>query len=293
MGLMYFPRYIKREGRDYFYMTLRHLLPGPPVPPPGQGGEAVPWTVKGLAQHGFPYALATARVKLASGTSVQIVKVDPRMVTPFDTRARQQVASGAATGAAAADRAPPVVAALVVSPAAQGEAEAAQGLSIWSTPDAFSVADEPLLPAAVRLVTGKSPESLAQAKAAAGVQQDAGMLVYAQTVGDAGPEPVAVATDELVSLLARVGVVDPLVLSEPLSLALGGDTDLSGQATRLQGDGVRVDLYRVPGPGARRIFPDTAVVPLKEWYPLQARRIRYFKKKKADKDEDKAGGTDP
>ena len=28
MGLMHFPRYIKREGRDFFYMTLRHVLPG-------------------------------------------------------------------------------------------------------------------------------------------------------------------------------------------------------------------------------------------------------------------------
>ncbi len=27
MGLMNFPRYIKRESRDYFYMTLRHVLP--------------------------------------------------------------------------------------------------------------------------------------------------------------------------------------------------------------------------------------------------------------------------
>ena len=29
MGLMNFPRYIQREARDFFYMTLRYLLPGP------------------------------------------------------------------------------------------------------------------------------------------------------------------------------------------------------------------------------------------------------------------------
>ena len=28
---MNFPRYIKREGRDYFYLTLRYVLPGEPM----------------------------------------------------------------------------------------------------------------------------------------------------------------------------------------------------------------------------------------------------------------------
>ena len=28
MPLMNFPRYIHREARDFFYLTLRHVLPG-------------------------------------------------------------------------------------------------------------------------------------------------------------------------------------------------------------------------------------------------------------------------
>jgi hypothetical protein len=63
-----------------------------------------------------------------------------------------------------------------------------------------------------------------------------------------------------------------------------------GQPNVQLGVQARVELYRRPGPGARRIFPDTRVVPLKEWYPLQARRIRYFKKKKEDGDD---GSADP
>ena len=35
---------------------------------------------------------------------------------------------------------------------------------------------------------------------------------------------------------------------------------------------------RAPAPGARRIFNDTAIVEPEVWVPLQAKRIRYFKK---------------
>ena len=73
-----------------------------------------------------------------------------------------------------------------------------------------------------------------------------------------------------------------MLLAAPLPLALGGDTSLGGQALRLPAESAQVRLIRKPGPGARKIFPDTPVVPLKDWYPLQAKRIRYFKK--ADKD---------
>ena len=135
------------------------------------------------------------------------------------------------------------------------------------------------------------PEQLARAAAAAGVQEEAGMLVYVELASAAGGAGGDVATAELVELLQGVGVTEPLVLAEPLSIALGGDTDLAGRATRLTGEGARVELYRRPGPGARRIFPDTRVVPLKEWYPLQARRIRYFKKKKKEDGDD--GSADP
>ena len=76
-------------------------------------------------------------------------------------------------------------------------------------------------------------------------------------------------------------------MAEPLAIALGGDTTISGAAVRLPDAEERVRLLRAAGPGGRRIFEDTPVVPFKEWYPLQARRIRYFKKpKKKEENED-------
>ena len=60
MGLMNFPRYIDREARDFFYLTLRPLLPGKPLSDltDSNKGEGK-WQVSGLPQHGFPPAIAT------------------------------------------------------------------------------------------------------------------------------------------------------------------------------------------------------------------------------------------
>jgi len=43
-----------------------------------------------------------------------------------------------------------------------------------------------------------------------------------------------------------------------------------------------VRLVRTEAPGAGRIFEDTPVVPHDTWYPLQQKRIRYFKKPKSE-----------
>ncbi|MFS8068209.1 MAG: hypothetical protein ACMG6S_17785, partial [Byssovorax sp.] len=83
MGLMNFPRYIKRESRDYFYMTLRHVLPGPALTPalqPPLAGEGE-WRLKGLPQHGFPYALALTELRLGPSEKARVLKIDPRTIT--------------------------------------------------------------------------------------------------------------------------------------------------------------------------------------------------------------------
>jgi len=278
MGLMYFPRYIKREGRDYFYMTLRPLLPGRALE---LGGTSTPWQVKGLPQHGFPYALATAESSLSSGSKVRLLKVDPRMV--------RAVEASQGCGAAAAPPATPAEPSVgtVLLLAQPEQAVAPTGPAVWATADAFSVGREPPTAEALRLAAGGSAADVPLARAAIGVQQEDGMLVYAELGAPDGapagslPQPVAAA--ELQSLLAPLDVPAPVLLAEPLALALGGESSLARQPVRLGCGAGTVELRRKAGPGASRIFPDTAVVPLKEWYPLQSRRIRYFKKKEADK----------
>ena len=85
---MLFPRYIHRDARDFFYLTARTVLPGAPItgagaadaPADGEGGT---WRVKGLPQHGYPYAVAITSVRLgaeATDKRVRVLRVDPRTV---------------------------------------------------------------------------------------------------------------------------------------------------------------------------------------------------------------------
>src|SRR6185503_18258042 len=106
MGLMHFPRYIKREGRDYFYMTLRHVLPGaalsPAVQPPLPAEGA--WRLKGLPQHGFPYALALTEVRPDAAhpsVKVRVLKIDPRTVSAKVAGAASKTVAVIDAGAAA------------------------------------------------------------------------------------------------------------------------------------------------------------------------------------------------
>ncbi|HZO12403.1 MAG TPA: hypothetical protein VFB62_04070, partial [Polyangiaceae bacterium] len=68
------------------------------------------------------------------------------------------------------------------------------------------------------------------------------------------------------------------LLADRLPIALGGDTDLAGKGLRLPAAPIQVRFFRQSGPGGRTIFEQTPIVPQKTWFPLQARRIRYFKK---------------
>jgi len=267
MGLMNFPRYIRREARDFFYMTLRHMLPGtnivPIVQPPVEG-EGV-FRVKGLPQHGFPYALAVTDVRLDAAlpdAKVRIVKVDPRVVA-----------------ASVATNQPPgkTVAVMDAGPVEPG----ATGPSLWASSGAFAIGPEPPVEGALRIATGTAATQ--GAVAAVGVLDVDGMLLYAE-LAMAGQPPPDAAT-KLVELLKNAGASTWVLLAKPLVLALGGDTDLSGAAVHPPSTSTAVRLVRIDAPGAKRFHDATPIVPLSTWYPLQAKRIRYFKKPKIEEAE--------
>jgi hypothetical protein len=264
MGLMNFPRYIQREGRDFFYLTLRSVLPGEPLKsldgaPAGDGDGA--WRVKGLPQHGFPYAVATTSVSLPSGVRAQVLKLDPRMLTTDPSEAVNKAGT-------------PALVALVNPLPTEVSSR-----SLWFSRGAFTIGSSAMAPGSTPVVSGAAPGELKKARAALGVERDGGMLIYVELQTD---EPVA--SKELVALLDAMKVHDVLLLDARLPIALGGDTDVLGGAVRLPDSPAQQRWLRRPGAGGRRMFPSTPVVPFKEWYPLQARRIRYFKKKKKDED---------
>jgi hypothetical protein len=264
MGLMNFPRYIRREARDFFYMTLRHMLPGPNITPivqPPADGEGV-LRVKGLPQHGFPYAVATTEIRL-DGTlpeaKVRLVKLDPRVVLAAP-------AANKSTGK--------TVAVIDAGPAEAGT----NGPSLWASSGAFAIGNEPPVEGALRIVTGTAATQ--SAVAAVGVLDVDGMLVYAEATSS-GPLP-ADTGKKLDELLAHAGASSRVLLAKPLAVALGGDTDLTGAAVHPPSTSTAVRLVRIDAPGAKRFQEATPIVPLSTWYPLQAKRIRYFKKPKTE-----------
>ncbi|WP_437494464.1 hypothetical protein WME75_22630 [Sorangium sp. So ce1014] len=298
MGLMNFPRYIRREARDFFYMTLRHLLPGPPLAPraaPAEAGEGV-WRTQGLPQHGFPYAVATTELRPDAArpdVRLRVLKVDPRTV--------------AATPLGEPGGPPPAGAGAAVAVLGDGDGGVAPGggrggaSSLWHSAGAFSASPTPPVRGAVRIATGA--DGSAGAVAALGVNDEDGMLIYVERVAagpssapDAALSPDASAPPPtpvdprdaklLQDFLARLGCSSRIYLSRPLSVALGGDTDLSGAAVHPPSGPRAVRLTRAEAPGAGRMFESTPIVPHSVWYPLQQKRVRYFKKPKREETTD-------
>ena len=259
MGLMNFPRYIHRESRDFFYLTLRDVLPGEALVPavkPAEPSEGQ-WQVQGLPQHGWPYAVATAFIRpdpARPRLRVHLVKLDGSVLRASARRSRESVVSFR--------KRPPRV---------------AGAPSIWFVEGRFVSSAEP--PAAGELIASgylaKDPRS-AKATAALGVLRANSWLVYAElSAGTTAAQDGAL----LDRLLSQLGCDQRVLLEFPLGVALGGERDLSGQG--VPPGALGLNLVRAQGPGGRRIFSDTPIVPVKEWYVLQAKRVRYMRKKVA------------
>jgi hypothetical protein len=251
MALMNFPRYIGTEQRDFFYLTLRPVLPGEPVATavlPAQSGEGA-WRVQGLEQHGWPPAIATTHVRPDAArpeTTVGLIKLDPRLL-----RAPE---AGETNGHRIIE---------FRTPAAGKD----MSFSLWhGSRTGFQIAREPPEPHATRITLGYAPEEKQSIAATAAVGVDAqGMLIYARvTEGDEpGKDGVL-----LRSLLASLGCETSLFVPA----ALGAELAPPGAEAPVRAPGSGVVLVRAQAPGVRRIFTETPIVGPKRWAPLQTRR---------------------
>ncbi len=255
MGLMNFPRYIKRESRDFFYLTLRHVLPGPALPAPiapALEGEGV-FRTKGLPQQGFPYAIAVTDVRpdaAAPQASFRVMAFDPRTL---------------GAGTASDDQ----KAIAFVTPPKQPS-----GRSLWLDVPPSRRAFDDAAPAKGAVLLASGAEG-AEGAAVACVHDESGMLYYAELAGAADGKRAALAP--IAAVLDKVGCHAPLLLAEPMPLVLGDGNDLFRKPTPASRSSVK--LVRVAAPGGVRFFEDTPVVPRSTWYPLQQHRVRYFKKR--------------
>lgn len=78
MENMRFPRYNARDARDFFYLTLKPVLPGPPLQ---INGKTVAFEVDDLNVKAFPPAAALAKIDKSA-----VIKFDPRRTqkVPFE-----------------------------------------------------------------------------------------------------------------------------------------------------------------------------------------------------------------
>ena len=237
MGLMNFPRYIQREGRDFFYMTLRNVLPGPALTPVDARSRLSRARATG-ASRGCPAPASLTRWRSPScapdATRPDFkVRVLPKSIpapspTAASGRGRRQDGGGAR----------------------RGESRR-RGPSLWHSAGAFWIARRAAPVAdAVRLASGEAPGK--DAVAALGVSDEGGMLYYLEVARPA-PGPSAADGEESSTSSSRsFGCSTRLSLAQPLPLALGGDPNWAGTAVRPPGAPARCGSRGRRRRGARR-----------------------------------------
>lgn len=262
MGHILFPRYIQRDSRDFFYLTARNVLPGVPL----QAGAE--WRVKGLPQHGYPYASAITSVTLpvAGGERrVRVLRIDPRAVTVDETNgADDKIQVVAAFGRPARPKG---------APRDAGSAAVKDGdMKLWLGQHIFTIDKKPT-PNAVAVANVLQPgaSDAALARGAVGVSDEDGMLQWIELLPEDSPS--AEASEAMLALLARIGCSSRGLVAGDLRAFLGGTLDIGGEPASPASIAVR--LARTPSPAAKQIFESTPIVPQSVWQPLQAQRVKW------------------
>jgi hypothetical protein len=253
MQHMNFPLYVQRYGRDFFYLTLRSVLPGPAIPATLAGAkpESASWATPLPEQQPFPYAVVRATMQDAGGGSLEVHRIDPNSLEVQATATTATLLSFAR--AAAANRG---ATNLVLSPekrAALVDRDAGGGEAL--------------------LVTGqRAPAPPSSDSLAVGVARESGHIV----VVDASKALVdAKAVGAWVRDLGQTLGVSEWLWSVPTTKFRLGPV-------RADGGPMIAFRYGQP-PAARRFFPQTPIVSPQVWQPLQAQRVRYFRPKAAPK----------
>ncbi len=242
MQLMNFPRYIGHEARDFFYLTLRPLLPGSDIASATGESDDGKWKVDELPQHGRPYAFARTTLvpdERAEDTQLTLLALDPFRFLPLDTPPKQQwLASWQ-------------------SPPQTGET------SLWWSDGSLLVADSPPAANAIALFRGAREPSEETVAGAARTRD--GSLVYAELA--TGSARIGVQRGDLIRRgLELAGSEAVVYLSQPAGWVIEGrDLNLHPAATPTEG----VHLTRSDRSGFERIFKDTPVVKRSVWHPLQ------------------------
>jgi hypothetical protein len=253
---MRFPRYIRRDPRDFFFLTLRPMLPGPDLPGlPGQAPVAL--STQGLPRVGWPYPFARAGLG-ADGARAWVVRIDAARVPPGPLS--------------------PVGASRTLAYLARGRGLARDGAAFAlyavraTTGGALGLeyaVGAPPAGARVLVAGADAAASAGDAGAAIGVDGE-GYVVYVERDGSELP---------LATLLRAAGVARAVTLPEGVRLAfrVGERTvAVDGARERSVDEADALAWIADERSAAEALFPDTAPLPYTRWGRLQGARVRYF-----------------
>jgi hypothetical protein len=254
-----FPQYIHREARDFFYLTRRALLPGRDLTPlvtPAEPGEGA-WHVKGLPQHGFPYALAITSLRpdpQEPTVRAHVLRLDPKALRP-------------AASAGTTEQTPTVVSLF------SGEHAP---LTLWWQDEVFLMGSAP--PDRATRIAAGVPLGVARPTSVhvvVGVEDLDGMLDWIEV--DPQREMTPALLQSLDHLLAGLGCSHRLAIEGDGRALVGASSDLEGTAVTSPPLPF-VRFVRGTTPAAHPYFETTPIVGPSVWQPLQSKRVRYFPK---------------
>lgn len=238
---MRFPRYLARDARDFFYLTLRPVLPGPALE--GASDAEGVFDSHGLPHAGWPYPFA--RTHVGSPTDgAYVVRIDPRRAVPEPLRTERhtRVLAGFGTGGTTGS----------VSLYAR------RGMVGWDFAVGSASGEDRVLLRGERM--GESG-----AGAAVGVDRD-GFVVYAEG-----------APAEVARAMARAGISDALALAEARLAFVGEGGGAAPDTVTPRDAGTLLSLYAEEAPAAEVLFPETTPAPYSVWGYLQNQRVRYHR----------------
>lgn len=240
MTPMRFPRYIRRDGRDFFYLTLKPTLPGPPL----EGDVAFDTT--GLPHAGWPHAFA--RASMGEGDArTWLVRIDPGRAVPAPVAPEGQ------------ER--------VLGYLAGGRAMTSGPLALWTAPKTvgrrWGVGEPPEQGTVVLRGAAPAPTD----GAALGVDGD-GFLLYVE--GQGGYLEAAL---EAAGVSAAIGLAGGV----RLAFAVDEQTVAPDSYERPVAPDEAIALLADERPASEVLFPDVEPRPYMHWYRMQDTRVRYFK----------------
>ncbi|NLE86464.1 MAG: hypothetical protein GX607_08705 [Myxococcales bacterium] len=289
MPLMNFPRYIHREQRDFFYLTLRPSLGRRPLPRSWRpSGPVNGWTLGAPGPGGAPspWAHASARpFPSHPQLGVHLVALDPtrlRPGLPGQPLTEDSLSHAGAPLLSPPRAAPPRSASqrfATLESSGRGAPVSPQdedAVSLWWTPRRFEVARHGSTEARpiASLIPVERDEDVAVGLV--GIDPD-GFLVYAELDGGHGLRRA-----QLLALAEPLALEPALTLGERLRWSFGdvevpamhdahraqvapASPSAAGSPRASGSPRLRVDLWAVEGPRAARLFPETPVTPPGVW----------------------------